>query len=232
MRAISAVAVALLISLVGSLAAAQQDASPQDTTLAEALWRIAVTTHTRVGFQSIGGTRHTRLNESPNPEPLDVSHAVDAVVTEDPRYEWHLVGDTAVIRPREAWTDPADPLNRRVPPAQLTNETTNGVFARLSNLIFYNQFTPEHTYLGLPVSFQMKAGTVVDALNQLAEQAGQMMWVAWARPRDNPNGWDVCTNIGSCHADLVFELRDAKHFNGGLYAQPQPGKTTTITVPK
>jgi hypothetical protein len=231
MRAISAVAVALLVSLVGSLAAAQQDESPQDTALAEALWRIAVTTHTRVGFQSIDRTRHTRLNKSANPELMDVSHAVDAVVTGDPRYKWHLVGETAVIRPREAWTDPADPLNRRVPPAQLNNEMTNGVLAGLSNLIFYNQFTPEHTYLGLPVSFQMKAGTVVDALNQLAEQAGQMMWVAWARPRDNPNGWDVCTNIGSCHADLVFELRDAKHFNGGLYAQPQRGKTT-IGVPK
>lgn len=178
------------------------------------------------------GLDHTRLNKSTNPELLDVSHAVDAVVTEDPRYEWHLVGETAVIRPREAWTDPADPLNRRVPPAQLTNETTNRVFLRLSNLIFYNQFTPDHNPVGIPVSFQMKAGTVVDALNQLAEQAGQVMWVAYARPRDNPNGWDVCTTPGSCHADLVFDLRDAKHITGLLGAQPQPGKTTTIRVPK
>jgi len=232
MRAICAVAVAVLVSLGGSPAAAQQDASPQDTALAEALWRIAVTTHTRVGFQSIGSTRHTRLNKSTNPELLDVSRAVDAVVTEDPRYEWHFVGETAVIRPREAWTDPADPLNRRVPPAQLTNEAMNRVLIALSNLIFYNRFTLEHPPNGIPVSFQMKAGTVVDALNQLAEQAGQVMWVAWARPRDNPNGWDVCTNIGSCHFDLVFDLRDAEHINGALYAQPQPGKATTIRVPK
>jgi len=233
MRALCAVAVALLVSLGGSLAAAQQEDSPQDAALAEALWRIAVTTHTRVGFQSIGRTQFIHPNKSINPELVDVSHAVDAVVTEDPRYEWHWVGETAVIRPREAWTDPADPLNRRVPPAQLTNETTNRVFLRLSNLIFYNQFTPKYyTPLGIPVSFQMKAGTVVDALNQLAEQAGQVMWVAWARPRDNPNGWDVCTNIGSCHADLEFELRDAEHFNGGVSAQPQPGMPTTIRVPK
>ena len=232
-RAICAVALAVLVSLGGSLAAAQQDESQQDEALAEALWRIAVATHTRVGFQSIGRTRHVRLKESTTPELLDVSHAVDAVVTEDPRYEWHLVGETAVIRPREAWTDPADPLNRRVPPTQLTNETTNRVFLRLSNLIFYNQFTPKYdTLLGISVSFQMKAGTVVDALNQLAEQAGQVMWVAWARSRDNPNGWDVCTNIGSCHADLEFELRDAEHSNGGVSAQPQPGMPTTIRVPK
>jgi len=108
----------------------------------------------------------------------------------------------------------------------------NRVLIALSNLIFYNRFTLEHPPNGIPVSFQMKAGTVVDALNQLAEQAGQVMWVAWARPRDNPNGWDVCTNIGSCHFDLVFDLRDAEHINGGLYAQPQPGKATTIRVPK
>jgi len=231
MRALCAVAVALLVSVGGSLAAAQQDASPQDAALAEALWRIAVTTHTRVGFQSIGRTQFIHPNTSINPELVDVSHAVDAVVTEDPRYEWHWVGETAVIRPREAWTDPADPLNRRVPPAKLTNETTNGVMIGLTNLIFYNQFTPYPSQFGFPVSYQMKAGTVVDALNQLAEQAGQLMWVAWARPRDNPTGWDVCTNIGSCHADLDFELRDAEHVNGGVSAQPQRGKPT-LRVPK
>src|SRR5436853_713976 len=184
MRAICAAAVALVVGLGGSSAVAQLDESSQDTALAEALWRIAVTTHTRVGFQSIGRARHTRLKTSTNPDLLNVSQAVDAVVREDPRYEWHLVGDTAVIRPREAWTDPADPLNRRVPAANITNETTNLVFIRLATLIFYNQFTPEYdTTLGIPVSFQMKAGTVVDALNQLTEQAGQAMWVAWARPR-------------------------------------------------
>jgi len=136
-----------------------------------------------------------------------------------------------VVRPREAWTDPADPLNRRVPSTQLTNETTNGVFGRLSNLIFYKQFTPEHSYLGRPVSFQMKAGTVVDALNQLTEQADQVMWFAYARPRDNPDGWDVCTNIGSCRFDLFFELRDAEHMNGALYSQPQPRKSIATPAP-
>ena len=232
MRAIGAVAVALLVSLGGSPAAAQQDDSPEDTSLAAALWRIAVTTHTRVGFQSIGWARHIRLKTSTNPDLLDVSHAVDAVVREDPRYEWHFVGDTAVIRPREAWTDPADPLNRRVTAAPITHETTNHVFLRLANLIFYNQFTSEFdTTLGIPVSFQMKAGSVVDALNQLVEQAGQVMWVAWARPRDNPDGWDVCTNIGSCHADLEFNIGDAEHWSGGVSAQPQPRKTTN-TLPK
>ena len=229
MRAICAVAVALLVSLGGSLAAAQQDASPQDAALAEALWRVAAATHTRVGFQSIGRTQFIHPNKSINPELLDVSHAMDAVVTEDPRYEWHWVGDTAVIRPREAWTDPADPLNRRVPGVQLTNETTNHVFVRLYNLIFYNQFTLDHNPTpGVPISYQMKAGTIVDALNQLTEEAGQVMWVAYARPRDTPHGWNVCTNIGSCHSALEFELRDTEHDNGGVAAQPQRGKPTTI----
>ncbi len=233
-RAICAVAVALVVSLGGSLAAGQQDASTQDAALAGALWRIAITTHTRVGFQSIGRTQFVHVNKSTNPELLDLSHAVDAVLTADPRYEWHLVGETAVVRPREAWTDPADPLNRRVPAAQLTNQMTNGVLERLSNLIFYNQFTlmDGRDHFGLPVSFQMKAGTVVDALNQLTEEAGQVMWVAYARPRDNPTGWDVCTNIGSCQFALEFELRDTEHDNGGVGTQPQRRKPTTIRVPK
>jgi hypothetical protein len=224
MREICVVVVALLVSFGGSFSAAQPETSPTDTELAEKLWRIAATSHTRVGFQSIGRTRHSQLNEGIDPKPMDVSRAVGAAVAADPRYEWHMVGGTVVIRPREAWTDQADPLNHRVPSVQLTNEPTNRVLFGLSNLIFYNQFTLAPQARGIPVSFPMKAGTVVDALNQLAEQAGQVMWVAFARPRDNHDGWDVCQTSGNCHADLVFDLRDAEHITGTVATQPMPGK--------
>jgi hypothetical protein len=218
MREMFVVAVALFVSVGASSPAAQRKPSPTDTDLAETLWRIAATTHTRVGFQSIGRTPY-RLKKSIDPEPLDVSRAVDAAVAADPRYEWHMVGGTAVIRPREAWTDPADPLNHRVPAVPLTSETTNRVLNGLSDLIFHNQFTPEYVATGIPVSFQMKAGTIVDALNQLAEQAGQMMWIAYARPRDNPDGWNVCLTPGTCRADLAFQLREAEHLSG-VVTQP------------
>ena len=62
-RAICAVAVALLVSPGGSLAAAQEDESPQDGALAEALWRIAVATHTRVGFQDWLDSTHPTEQE-------------------------------------------------------------------------------------------------------------------------------------------------------------------------
>ena len=222
MRAMCLIAVALLVSVGRSSPAAQYDASPTDTEVAQKLWQIAATSHVRVGFQSIGIPGGRRLSENIDPEPIAVSRALDAVVAADSRYEWHMVAGTAVIRPREAWTDTADPLNRRVPPTQLTNQTSNGVLERLSNLIFYNQFTleDEHSHLGIPVSFQMRAGTVVDALNQLAEQAGQIMWVAYARPRDNADGWNVCQTLGSCRFALQFELRDAEHASGGISSQP------------
>ncbi len=223
MREMCAVVVALLVSFGASSPAAQRDTSPMDTGLAETLWRIA-TSHTRVGFQSIGRTRHSQLSESIDPEPMDVSRAADAAVAADPRYEWHMVGGTAVIRPREAWTDPADPLNHPVRAVQLTNVPTNGVLFGLSNLIFYNQFTLEPKASGIPVSFPMKAGTVVDALNQLAEEAGQIMWVAYARPRDNPDAWDVCQSPGNCHSDLQFDLRDGTHITGTVATQPRPSK--------
>jgi len=50
------------------------------------------------------------------------------------------------------------------------------------------------------------------------------MWVAYARPRDNRDGWDVCQTPGNCHADLVFDLRDATHITGGVATQPMSGK--------
>ena len=104
--------------------------------------------------------------------------------------------------------DPADPFNHRVPAVQITNEAPNGVLLGLSNLIFYNQFKFEPggellgpAAMGTPVSFPMQAGTIIDALNQLAEQTGLVMWVAWARPRENPDGWNVCQTPGRCHSD-------------------------------
>lgn len=231
MREMCVVAVALLVSFGGSLPAGQQDASSTDTELAQKLWRIAATSHVRVGFQSIAPTRHRSLNESLDPEPIDVSRAVDAVVAADPRYEWHMVAGIAVVRPREAWTDPADPLNHRVPAVQITNEPPNGVIMGLSNLIFYDQFTLEPgagilgpAAMGTPVSFPMKAGTIIDALNQLAEQTGLIMWVAWARPRENPDGWNVCQTPGSCHFDLQFDLRNAQRISGTVATQPRARK--------
>jgi hypothetical protein len=223
MREMCVIVVALFVSLGGSSPAAQQDASPTDTEVAQKLWRIAATSHVRVGFQSIGIPGHRRLNENIDPEPMAVSRALDAVVAADPRYEWHMVAGTAVIRPREAWTDPADPLNHRVPTVQITNEPMNGVLVGLSNLIFYNQFTLEPGAVAMRetlVSFPMKAGTIIDALNQLAEQAGQIMWVAYARPRDNPDGWNVCQTPGSCHSALRFDLRGAEHMTGFVSTQP------------
>lgn len=139
-------------------------------------------------------------------------------------------GPTSVMRsparPREAWTDPADPLNHRVPAVQITNEAPNGVLLGLSNLIFYNQFRLEPggelrgpAAMGTPVSFPTRAGTIIDALNQLAEQTGLIMWVAYARPRDNPDGWNVCQTPGSCHSDLQFDLRNAQRISGTVATQ-------------
>ena len=232
MREMCVVAVALLVSFGGSSPVAQQDASQADTELAQKLWRIAATSHVRVGFQSIGVTRHRSLNDvSLDPVPMDVIRALDAVVSADPRYEGHMVGGTAVVRPREAWTDPADPLNHRVPAVQITNEPPNGVIMGLSNLIFYNQFRLEPgggmrgpAAMGTPVSFQMQAGTIIDALNQLAEQTGLIMWVAWARPRENPEEWNVCQTPGSCHSDLQFDLRNAQRISGTVATQPRARK--------
>jgi len=218
------VVVVLLVSIGASSHAAQQDSSPADTDLAQKLWRIAAGSHVRVGFQSTGLTRHSNLNESVDPQPMDVSRAVDAMVAADPRYEWHMVGGTAVVRPREAWADPADPLNRRVPAVQITGEPPNGVLMGLSNLIFYNQFTLKPGAMGTPISFPMKAGTIIDALNQLAEQADQVMWVAYARPRDNPDGWNVCQTPGTCHSALQFDLRGAQRISGTVATQPRARK--------
>jgi len=191
---------------------AQEQSSPSQaiTTandmLADALWRIAKATETRIGFEA---TDHVKL-----PGPLmggpmlpvsSLDNSVNAAVAADDRYEWRKVHDVVIVRPKRAWDDPADPFNRPIRNVQIANMTPLSVLHGLRDFIYTDSFAvdPRPTQATL-VSFQVQSGTVVDVLNELMIAADHIMWVGSYRPLGQPAerfpNWDLCLEVrGATH---------------------------------
>lgn len=171
--------------------------------LANALWRIARATNTRIGFEA---TDHVNLRGQIKGVPtLPVSaldDSLNAALGADDRYEWRKVHDIVVVRPKRAWGEPADPLNRTMRNVQATNVTPLAVLHGLRDFIYTNAFAvdPRPTQQML-LSFQVQSGTVVDVLNELIAAADQMMWIASYRalgqPAERFPNWDLCLEVAT-----------------------------------
>jgi hypothetical protein len=153
-----------------------------DDQLGGALWRIAVATHTRIGFESVEFVRLSRLRNVPAFPISSRDEALKAAVDADPRYEWRNIGDFVVVRPKSAWSDSADPFNRPVRNLRIENAMSNAVLLGLRDFIYTNRFAVPPGPRGIPVSFDVQSGTVVDALNRLMESADNVLWIASYRP--------------------------------------------------
>jgi hypothetical protein len=173
-----------------------------DDALSGALWRIAVATHTRIGFESVD---FVRLGLLKNVLPFPVSsrdEALNAAVDANPRYEWRAIGDVVVVRPKSAWNDPGNPFNRPVRNLHVENATESGVLLGLRDFIYTNRFAvlPRQS---TPVAFDVQSGTVIDVLDRLMESADAVLWNAAYRPNAQPG-----QRLASW--DLQLALRDAK----------------------
>lgn len=66
-----------------------------------------------------GKSRLTGLSRKRSPtldvQGLTLRQALDTVVANDRRYEWHYVDGVVVVRPARAWRDPEHPLSRMLP---------------------------------------------------------------------------------------------------------------------
>ena len=72
-----------------------------DDRLAGLLWRIAVATGTRIGFESVEFVRPWGgLKDVPAFPISSRDEALKATVDADPRYEWRAIGGFVVVRPK------------------------------------------------------------------------------------------------------------------------------------
>jgi hypothetical protein len=169
-----------------------------DDALGGALWHIAVTTQTRLGFESVEFVRlPSQLKNVPTFPVSSRDEALNAAVEANPRYEWRAIGDVVVVRPKSAWNDSADVFNRPVRNLRVENAQPSGVLLGLRDFIYTNKFAvpPGPGGQAVPVSFDVQLGTVVDALNRLLESSDTALWIASCRPNAQPGqrfpSWDL-----------------------------------------
>ena len=187
-----------------------------DDALGGALWRIAVATHTRIGFESVEFVRMPGgLKRVPAFPISSRDEALKAAVGGDPRYEWRAIGDFVVVRPKSAWNDSADPFNRPVRNLRAENAMSNGVLLGLRDFVYTDRFTVLPGQ-GRPVSFEVQSGTVIDVLNRLMESAETVLWNASYRPN---------AQVGQRYPkwDLKMQLMDATLLHGLTESHPPRG---------
>ncbi len=219
-RVLSLVAVGLVLLAVGAQGqspAYEASVTPNDT-LAATLWRIARSTHTRIGFEA---TDHIRISLDRSPA-LPVSTLEDGLnaVGADDRYEWRRVHDVVIVRPKGAWDDPSNPFNRQIRPVHVEIATPLNVLLGLRNFIYTDKFAPDQRQTGgVPVSFELPSGTVIDVLNELLGAADQVFWVGSYRPIGHPADrfprWDLSLRVLGREHTMAFT---------GSHPPARPGK--------
>lgn len=194
----------LILAIHATGLSAQDVPSPsalRDEALATALLRIAASSHTRIGFESLEYLRSFVIRNHPGQHDdtpaagnAEVDQALEALIAAHPRYEWRRDGQFVVVRPTEAWTDVNDPLNRSVHNFKVEGTNEGEVLTGLRELILTGRYAPRRGS-GFPVAFEVQSGTLVDVLNRMTESAGSLfLWQATYRPqpqRTSREGWDL-----------------------------------------
>ena len=187
--------------------------------LAGALWRLAAATKTRIGFEA---TDHVKIApyrmDIPPLSFLTLEDGLNAAVGADGRYEWRKIGDFVVVRPIEAWDDLSNPFNRPMRGVQVAHETPSSVLLRIRDFIYTNRFAVvDPVVRGTAVSFELRAGTVIDVLNELTTAADYVLWIASYRPLgQSSDRWPEW--------DLALELRDSRRTQGFSGSHPPKSK--------
>jgi hypothetical protein len=214
-RVLWLVAVGFVLQAVGAQgqSPAYEVVTPNDT-LAAALWRIAASTNTRIGFEATDHTRHF-VKQTPALPVSTLEDGLNAAVGADDRYEWHRIHDVVIVRPKGAWDDRSDPFNRQMGRVHVEIATPLAVLLGLRNFIYTDKFAPDQRQTGgVPVSFELSSGTVIDVLNELMIAADHVFWVGSYRPIGRPSDrfpkWD-----------LSLEVFDRDHVNAFSGSHPQ-----------
>jgi hypothetical protein len=118
---------------------------------------------------------------------LSVREALDALVSSDSRYSWRETGGVILIRPVEAWADPAHFLHQQLSGFRLGNSTVSDVakalYARFSVPVKYGEGgvlgDPPAPDFGLEnrMDFNVPSGSMVDALNSVVRAHGGLGWM-------------------------------------------------------
>ena len=96
MTALAVLVFGLVIAQTGRVRAQASGTQSElaDDALGRALWHIAVTTQSRIGFESVEFVRlPSQLKQIPTFPVSSRDEALNSAVEANPRYEWRAIGD-------------------------------------------------------------------------------------------------------------------------------------------
>ena len=132
-----------------------------------------------LGFEGLQ-PRPTRLSIPATKRPL--RDVLDAMVAADPRYEWRELDGVVVVRPVEAWTDPASALNNSVARVKLDDVVASDLYPVISRLL---GVTAPQVALGDSHRFSLETPaetSLLYALNAMARAHGSLSWAITPTP--------------------------------------------------
>ena len=162
---------------------------------------------------------------------LTVGEALDALVSADPRYRWREQDGVILLRPVEAWADPAHFLHKRLSAFHLRDSTVSDVaraiYAQFGVRIIFGEGgvlgDPPGPDFGLEkrIVFDVPSGTMLEVLNSVVRAHGGLGWMV--HYANAPA--DIKT---SC---LRFVTFDGK-FSGVGAAACQPTAGVEVSIPR
>lgn len=133
----------------------------------------------------------------------------------DGRYEWRKVDDMVVVRPKLAWNDADDPLNRSVRDVQVTDWLKIDVIDALVSFIYTNRFAPSHKFAALPsgTGLTFSGGGKIDLVDvepwdstgsKIFERARETLW------RKPTKSFSASAIASASRANTDYSLRLSK----------------------
>jgi hypothetical protein len=136
---------------------------------------------------------------------MTVREALNAVAAGDPRYHWIEMHGMPVVRPREAWVDPDNPLNKYVGRVDWDHASFSTALHEIFTALTgdpHGAFPPKEPYF--PV--RLPSASVLDILNEIARVNGSGRWYAL---------YDCMAEVGVADT-LLLQLETFPEPNAGL----------------
>jgi hypothetical protein len=104
---------------------------------------------------------------------------MDYVVALMPEYSWKAIDGVAIVRPKAAWNNTADPLSAPTNAFNAQDERLNDVLHTLldaASLSTPHEDVPKHRPINRAVTVSFPGGTMLEALNAVTRAHGNAQW--------------------------------------------------------
>ena len=132
------------------------------------------------------------------------------------KYEWRQVERLVVIRPANAWNDPANMLNRTAATIEWTNvDVAEALDQTMSMLTGIQYSTPISTPDDRRFDVVLQGATILQLLNAIASNHGELIWHVSYHSRDTGAKFGIGFKTFSGHAKWIWIPELPKHPRSG-----------------